>query len=53
MKIETLYSGASIGISIYPDNGNTYQELLKNANVLCIKQKKMEKYIQFLYTIYD
>jgi predicted signal transduction protein with EAL and GGDEF domain len=45
-----LYSGASIGISMYPENGNTYQELLKNADAAMYKAKESGRNTYRFYT---
>ena len=45
-----LYSGASIGISIYPENGNTHQELLKNADAAMYKAKENGRNTYSFYT---
>lgn len=45
-----LYSGASIGISIYPDNGNSDQELLKNADAAMYKAKEKNRNTYSFYT---
>jgi len=45
-----LYSGASIGISMYPENGNTYQELLKNADAAMYKAKESGRSTYRFYT---
>jgi EAL domain-containing protein (putative c-di-GMP-specific phosphodiesterase class I) len=45
-----LYSGASIGISIYPENGNTHQELLKNADAAMYEAKKNGRSTYSFYT---
>ncbi len=41
-----IYSGASIGIAIYPDDGNTGEQLLKNADMAMYQSKadKVSKY---------
>ncbi len=45
-----LYCGASIGISIYPENGNTHQELLKNADAAMYKAKENGRGTYSFYT---
>ncbi len=45
-----LYSGASIGISIYPENGSTHQELLKNADAAMYKAKEKGRNTYSFYT---
>lgn len=45
-----LYSGASIGISIYPENGNTDQELLKNADAAMYEAKEKSRNTYSFYT---
>jgi len=45
-----LYCGASIGISIYPDNGNTHQELLKHADAAMYKAKENGRSTYSFYT---
>ncbi len=45
-----LYSGASIGISVYPENGNTHQELLKNADAAMYKAKEDGRSTYSFYT---
>jgi diguanylate cyclase (GGDEF)-like protein len=45
-----LYSGASIGISIYPENGMTHQELLKNADAAMYKAKESGRNTYSFYT---
>jgi len=42
-----LYSGASIGISIYPENGSTDHELLKNADAAMYKAKESRNTYSF------
>jgi diguanylate cyclase (GGDEF)-like protein/PAS domain S-box-containing protein len=45
-----LYCGASVGISIYPENGNTHQELLKNADAAMYKAKGEGRSTYSFYT---
>jgi diguanylate cyclase (GGDEF)-like protein len=45
-----LYSGASIGISIYPDNGKHYQSLMKNADAAMYKAKEKGRNTYSFYT---
>ncbi len=45
-----LYSAASIGISVYPENGNTHQELLKNADAAMYKAKENGRSRYSFYT---
>ena len=45
-----LYSGASIGISIYPENGDTAKELLKNADAAMYKAKENGRNTYSFYT---
>lgn len=45
-----LYCGASVGISIYPENGKTYQELLKNADAAMYKAKENGRNTYSFYT---
>jgi diguanylate cyclase (GGDEF)-like protein len=45
-----LYSGASIGISVYPENGTTDQELLKNADAAMYKAKEISRNTYSFYT---
>jgi len=45
-----LYSGASIGISIYPENGDTPQELLRNADAAMYKAKENGRNTYSFYT---
>jgi len=45
-----LYSGASIGISIYPENGDTPQELLRNADAAMYKAKDNGRNTYSFYT---
>ncbi|WP_051531552.1 EAL domain-containing protein [Clostridiisalibacter paucivorans] len=50
-----LYISASIGISIYPDNGVTEQSLFRNADVAMYKAKKQgkNKYHFFTNALYE
>ena len=45
-----LYCGASIGISIYPENGSTHLELLKNADAAMYKAKANGRSTYSFYT---
>ncbi len=45
-----LYCGASIGISVYPENGNTHQVLLKNADAAMYKAKENGRSTYSFYT---
>lgn len=45
-----LYCGASVGISIYPENGKTHQELLKNADAAMYKAKENGRNTYSFYT---
>jgi diguanylate cyclase (GGDEF)-like protein len=45
-----LYCGASVGISIYPENGNTHQELLKHADAAMYKAKENGRNTYSFYT---
>jgi len=49
-EFKKLYSGASIGISIYPENGNTHQELLKHADAAMYKAKEIGRNTYSFYT---
>lgn len=45
-----FYTGASIGISIYPDDGTTYEELVKAADTAMYQVKESEKNSYQFYT---
>lgn len=45
-----LYTGASIGIALYPSNGNTYHDLLKNADTAMYQAKTSGKNTYTFYT---
>jgi len=49
-KNNKLYCGASIGISIYPDNGLSAQELLRNADAAMYKAKSSGRNTYSFYT---
>ncbi|WP_373069420.1 EAL domain-containing protein [Sulfurimonas sp.] len=49
-KDNKLYSAASIGISVYPENGDTAQELLKNADAAMYKAKENGRNTYSFYT---
>ncbi len=49
-KNNKLYSGASIGISVYPENGDDAQELLKNADAAMYKAKENGRNTYSFYT---
>lgn len=40
---KVIYAEASIGISMYPDNGNTTEELLRNADTAMYQAKRSEQ----------
>ena len=40
LKDKTVYVGASIGISIYPDDGDSMEELIKNADMAMYQAKE-------------
>ena len=47
---ECLYIGASVGISIYPDNGREVSELLRNADAAMYQAKKLEQDNVYFYS---
>ncbi|WP_319586647.1 EAL domain-containing protein [uncultured Desulfobulbus sp.] len=49
LKPNTIYINASIGISIFPDDGQTTQELIKNADMAMYKAKSegKNKFVMF------
>jgi len=46
----TLYVEASIGVSLYPDNGHDSEELLRNADMAMYQAKRSEQYQFAFYT---
>jgi len=49
-KHNKLYSGASVGISIYPENGDNPQDLLRNADAAMYKAKENGRNTYSFYT---
>lgn len=47
---EIIYIGSSVGISIYPDNGQESAELLRNADTAMYQAKKSEQGNVFFYS---
>ncbi|MDP1557909.1 MAG: EAL domain-containing protein [Nitrosomonas sp.] len=45
-----VFISASIGISLYPENGNTYEDLLMNADTAMYRAKEQGKKCSRLYT---
>ncbi len=50
IKNKYLYSGVSIGIAVYPEAGDTYNVLLKNADTAMYQAKKTGKNKYSFYT---
>ncbi len=43
LTMQSVMTSASVGIAIYPDNGTTTEELLKNADIAMYEAKKSQK----------
>lgn len=55
MEPNTIYMNASIGISLFPDDGQTIQELIKNADMAMYKAKSegKNKFVMFTREMND
>jgi len=55
LKPNTIYINASIGISVFPDDGQTTQELIKNADMAMYKAKSegKNKFVMFTREMND